>query len=236
MNDKLSGFLLVNKPVGISSFGVVYRVRKILKELTGEKYKVGHSGTLDPAASGLLILAIGKSTKKLNEFLRKDKTYDAEMTLGSISSTGDSEGEIKSISNKQPSETELKKVVNEFVGNISQTPPAYSAVKVNDQRAYKLARQNIPVVIEPRNVIIYSINILSYNYPVINLNCQVGSGTYIRSLVEDIGKSLQTGAYMSALTRTKIEKFSLENATSLDQITSQNIKSFLVNLDGNRTI
>jgi len=216
----MDGILLVDKPAGISSFGVVARVRGIIKAETGQKIKVGHTGTLDPMATGLLILVLGKYTKRAGEFSKLDKTYEAELTLGSTSTTGDREGQITKKSTRRPSLEEIQKVLNKFVGEISQVPPAYSAIKVAGQRAYKLARAGKEVVIEPRQVKIYSITDVSYKYPILHFTTEVSSGTYIRTLAEDIGEALGAGAYLSDLRRTKVGKFDIKDALLIDQLDS----------------
>lgn len=197
----MDGYRLVDKPVGISSFGVVAQVRRRLSQSAGRKVKVGHTGTLDPMATGLLILVIGSYTKRAGEFSKLDKVYEAELTLGATSTTGDREGEISPKSSQRPAKDEIMKVLSRFTGEIKQVPPAYSAVKVAGQRAYKLARAGKQVQIEPRAVQIYSINNVKYSYPQLSFSVHVSSGTYIRSLAEDIGRDLGTGAYLSALRR-----------------------------------
>ncbi len=154
--------MLVDKPTGISSFGVVARVRRIASEAAGKKVKVGHTGTLDPAATGLLVLVLGSYTKRAGEFSKLDKTYQVEINLGANSTTADSEGQIVQKSNHQPGPAEVEQVLNTFLGQISQIPPAFSAIKVGGQRAYKLARAGKEVKIEPRKVTIYSIKNVQY--------------------------------------------------------------------------
>lgn len=206
------GMWLVYKPTGISSFGVVARVRRI----TGIR-KVGHAGTLDPEAEGLMIILVGKDyTRKADSFLKLDKSYEVEATLGQTSTTGDREGELAQVSDKQPSEDEVREALRKFQGEIMQTPPVYSAIKVGGQRAYKLAREGKEVTIEPRKVTVASIELLNYSYPKLSFRADVSSGTYIRSLVEDIGVALGTGAYMSALTRTRVGDYNLGDALHLD--------------------
>ena len=214
----INGYLLVDKPTGISSFGVVAKVRWIIKEATGQKIKIGHTGTLDPAATGLLVLVLGKYTKRAGEFSKLDKTYEAELTLGSTSSTGDSEGEITKTSGQKPTKVALQAVLSQFEGQISQTPPIYSAIKVDGQRAYKMARKGLTPVIESRQITIHSIKLTEYSYPIVKLTTEVSSGTYIRTLAEDIGKELSTGAYMSALRRTKVGKMDIKEAILLGDI------------------
>ena len=212
--------LLIDKPAGITSFGVVARIRRIYREKTGiKKIKVGHTGTLDPFATGLLIVLVGKATKKSNDFLKLDKEYIAEIKLGETSTTGDPEGIVQKIySGPAPSEAEIKKVIQSFVGEIEQKVPAFSAVKIDGERAYKLARKGLPVETPTRKVHIYNIDILSYQFPALKIRAKVSSGTYIRTLGEDIGKALGTGAYLTALRRTKIASYNVKDAVALEQL------------------
>ena len=213
MEDQI---ILVDKPAGISSFGVVAKIRRELKDEFGHKIKVGHTGTLDPFATGLLILLSGKMTKKSNEFLKLDKAYEAELKLGFASTTGDPEGEITEINTSLvPSLSEIQTVLDSFMGKLTQTPPRFSAIKINGERAYKLARKGADFKIPSREVEIYQIEILDYTYPSLKIRCHVSSGTYIRTLAEDIGKKLGTGAYLTALRRTKIGNYSVENAKQI---------------------
>lgn len=245
--------ILIDKPEGMSSFGVVAKVRGKLKSELGHKVKVGHTGTLDPFATGLLILLSGKMTKKSGEFLKLDKEYIASLKLGYISTTGDIEGEIQSYSNERaqsylvsdtgrsrpslrgerpnsrqqppkcpqlnmiepPRLETIETTIESFVGKISQTVPKYSAVKINGQRAYKLARKGAEFETPTREVTIYNIEILKYEYPELVIRCEVSSGTYIRTLAEDIGKALGTGAYLTSLRRTKVGKYNVEDAVKL---------------------
>ena len=209
--------ILIDKPAGMSSFGVVARVRRRLRDELGKKIKVGHTGTLDPFATGLLIILAGKATKKSDEFLKKDKVYEATVKLGETSTTGDIEGEIKKVSDKVPTLDDIKKACDKLTGEIMQTVPAYSAVKINGERAYKLARKRKEVEMPTRKVTIYELEILDYTYPNLKIRTHVSSGTYIRTLGEDIGKLLGTGAYLTALRRTKIADFSVEAALKLDE-------------------
>ncbi len=321
MNNEI---LLIDKPAGMSSFGVVARVRRKLSEQAGfvmvkgkdgaerqkrKKVKVGHTGTLDPFATGLLIILTGKETKRANEFLKLDKEYIATIRLGAISTTGDIEGEIRpfmsneeqsyatissedrssrqpavagvarpafsvvtcesssdersrmtgfcvrnrhpsspatipqpvdkssslstgcgmvageddgwvvqkdSVHNWSPALADVKEVVQSFVGEIEQTVPAYSAVKINGQRAYKLAREGKEVEMPRRKVRIYEIEILHYEWPELEIRCKVSSGTYIRTLGEDIGKALGVGGYLTALRRTQVGKYRVEDAMTLE--------------------
>ena len=210
--------ILVDKPAGISSFGVVAKVRRGLRDEFGHKIKVGHTGTLDPFATGLLILLSGKMTKKSGEFLKLNKEYEATLKLGYVSSTGDPEGEIEQFADLRPEFKEVRNVLDSFIGTISQTVPKFSAVKINGERAYKLARKGKDFETPTRQVQIYGIEILRYEYPELVIRCQVSSGTYIRTLAEDIGKKLGTGAYLTALRRTKVGDFSVEDAQKLENM------------------
>lgn len=225
--------MLVDKPAGISSFGVVARVRRQLSEQAGtvevkgkdgivrtkrKKVKVGHTGTLDPFATGLLILLIGKGTKHANDFLKLDKEYLATIRLGATSTTGDPEGEITEHRvAKIPSLEEVERVVYGFVGEIQQRVPNFSAVKINGQRAYKLAREGKAVEMPVRTVMIYEIEILAYQWPELKIRCKVSSGTYVRTLGEDIGKALGVGGYLTALRRTQIDHYRVEDAVKVEK-------------------
>ena len=210
--------ILIDKPKNMTSFGVVARVRRVLSERAGKRVKVGHTGTLDPFATGLLIILAGKATKRSNEFLKLDKEYIAEIKLGEISTTGDPEGEISKTFNEGevPSRARVEEVLEKFKGEILQKVPAFSAVKINGERAYKLARKGKEFSTPERKVKIYEIEILDYSFPKLKIRTKVSSGTYIRTLGEDIGKELGTGAYLTELRRTKIDKYKVENAQKLD--------------------
>ncbi len=201
--------IFVDKPSGMSSFGAVARVRRILTQREGHKVKVGHTGTLDPFATGLLILLAGKATKKAPELTKKDKVYEATIRLGATSTTGDPEGEITETGAKLPTREEIEAVLPQFRGEIQQTPPAFSAIKVNGQRAYKLARAGKDVEIPSRTVTIYELEILDYDAPLLKIRTHVSSGTYIRTLAEDLGKALGCGAYCTELRRTKIADYDI---------------------------
>ena len=211
--------ILVDKPAGMTSFGVVARVRRVLSRREGKKIKVGHTGTLDPFATGLLILLAGKATKRSGEFLKLDKEYEAEIELGKTSTTGDPEGEIgESYEGGAISREEVEKAVQGFVCEIEQRVPVFSAVKINWRRAYDLARKGMEVEMPVRKVKIYRIEILEYEWPILKIKTEVSSGTYIRTLGEDIGKALGTGAYVRALRRTKIDKYRVEEAVTLEEL------------------
>lgn len=227
MNLTDDGILLIDKPAGWTSFDVVAKIRGARKaqfKATGitptkRQLRVGHAGTLDPFATGLLIILLGEATKRSDEFLKQDKTYEATIRLGQTSTTGDPEGELTDISNLVPSKEEIEAALQRFTGTITQTPPAYSAIKIGGQRAYKLARKGAEVHIPTRQVTIHFIDLIEYDYPDVRIRTQVSSGTYVRSLVDDIGKYLETGAFCSQLRRTRSGEALLEDAVQLTEIT-----------------
>lgn len=213
-----NGILLIDKPKGWTSHDVVAKVRNMLKKEADKKIKVGHTGTLDPLATGLMILVVGSYCKRASEFSSLDKTYEVTACLGQKSSTGDAEGEKENISDKQPTREEIENTLAGFIGEIEQTPPVYSAVKVDGKRAYKLAREGKEVKLEPRKVKIHSLKLKNYNYPEVKFNASVSTGTYIRSLAEDIGDKLDTGAHLTELRRTKVDKFSIKEAILITEV------------------
>lgn len=226
-----NNILLINKPAGWTSFDVVAKVRGKLRAAyqqadikpTKRQLKVGHAGTLDPFATGLLILLLGEATKQADTFLRYDKQYRAVVRLGQVSTTGDPEGVITSTgksaeANRIPTLAEIKDSLGHFKGDIMQAPPAFSALKVNGQRAYKLARQGKVVDLPKRQVTIYSIELIDYQYPDITIDTKVSSGTYIRSLAEDIGQHLGVGAYCYQLERAAIANYQLGDAKKIDEL------------------
>jgi tRNA pseudouridine55 synthase len=215
MND---GILLIDKPSDMTSFGVVARVRRVLSQRAGKKVKVGHTGTLDPFATGLMILVIGKECKNAGHYTKLDKVYEATFRLGQLSTTGDPEGEITNVSGRQPNLEEVKSILTRFTGEIEQRPPIFSAIKINGQRAYKLARNGEEVEIPLRLVTVHSLELLNYVYPNLTVRAHVSSGTYIRSLAVDIGAALATGAYCTDLRRLSISKWSVNDAEQLSDL------------------
>jgi tRNA pseudouridine55 synthase len=228
----MNEILLVDKPAGWTSFDVVAKIRGMIRaEYTarGEKptkrqLKVGHAGTLDPFATGLLIILLGEATKRADEFLKLDKTYEFTARLGEVSTTGDPEGEISAYrrqmtdDSEQPSVERVREVLKGFTGEISQVPPVYSAIKVDGKRAYAMARKGQEVKLEPRTVTIYSLELTSYTWSELRCTVKVSSGTYIRSLVADIGEALGTGAYCTQLRRTEVGNHTLTVAHPIDSL------------------
>ncbi len=208
------GLWLIDKPVGISSFGVVARLRRAT-----DTKKVGHAGTLDPLASGLMLLLVGREfTREAQSLLKRDKTYKLTITLGANSTTDDNEGEKEVISDRVPLDDEVQAVIQGLTGEIMQTPPVFSAIKVGGQRAYKLAREGKPPVMAARPTTIYVWRDVKYSYPTLSATVDVSSGTYIRSLAREMGERLNVGGYLTALRRTRIGEFDLADAQALDEV------------------
>ena len=207
--------ILIDKPTGMSSFGVVARVRRVLSTQAGKKVKVGHTGTLDPFASGLMILVTGAMCKRAGEYSKLDKVYEATVRLGWVSTTGDPEGELTDVSARQPTLQEVEAALGQFRGEITQTPPIFSAIKIGGKRAYQLARDGKEVEIPERTVTVYGLELVSYTYPDVILRAHVSSGTYIRSLAVDIGTALNVGAYCTQLRRTKVAEYDIGDAATL---------------------
>lgn len=211
----INGILVIDKPKGRSSHDMVYFTRR----LTGVK-RVGHTGTLDPDATGVLPVMIGKATKLSDLLLCDDKVYEVRLVYGKSTDTQDSSGTVIFESDINPAEEEIENVINEFIGDIEQIPPMYSAIKKNGQKLYDLARKGITIEREPREIKIHSIDIVDINtenkYVIMEVFCS--KGTYIRTLCDDIGKKLGTGAYMSELRRTKSGMFDISYAYTTEEI------------------
>jgi len=206
--------IAINKPKGPSSFKMISEIRK----LTGIK-KVGHAGTLDPLAEGVLVIAIGRdSTKQISQIVEKEKEYIAKIKLGWESSTDDEAGEKKRISSKKPSFRDIEKIIPNFIGNIAQVPPQFSAIKIKGNRAYKMARAGETVKFKKRFVEIKNIEVLSYKYPYLEIRVTTGPGAYIRALARDIGKKLSVGAYMAGLQRIRVGDYKIDDCIPLNKI------------------
>jgi tRNA pseudouridine55 synthase len=209
----MNGIIIVDKPIGKSSHDMVGFMRRLTRIR-----RIGHTGTLDPMATGVLPLCIGNATKAADMLTLADKCYVAELVLGKTTDTLDSEGEILSECEVNVSEDEIREAIMSFVGEIEQIPPMYSAIKQNGKKLYELARQGVEVERQPRRVTINSIEIekITKDSAVIRVSCS--KGTYIRTLCDDIGKKLGTGAYMSALRRVKTGCFTIDEAYTVDQL------------------
>lgn len=206
--------LLVDKPLSWTSFDVVNKIRKKL----GIK-KVGHAGTLDPLATGLLIICTGKKTREIEQYMGLDKTYTGSMILGAESPSGDLETEPVPVADPSKlQEDQIREAARAFTGEITQVPPAHSAVKVGGIPAYRLARKGKAVELKPRTVYIREFEITAINLPEVSFSVTCSKGTYIRSLVRDFGTHLKVGAYLSALRRTRIGDFRIEDARTIEAI------------------
>lgn len=229
------GLLLVDKPSGWTSFDVVGKIRSIIaKELNikPKKVKVGHGGTLDPAATGLLVLAIGSATRQISLFSKADKTYEVGATLGITSNTGDTEGDLTINDSVQPvTKQQLEASLARHTGEIEQRPHPFSAVKINGVRSYKLARLGKKVENEAKRVTVLSITLKRYDWPQFDFDTEVSSGTYIRTLVEDIGKDLGLGAYTTSLRRTKVGDFNIEDSLGIEDFVYKSITQRLLTID-----
>lgn len=208
--------LLIDKPLYWTSFDVIKKIRHLIRIK-----KVGHAGTLDPLATGLLIVCTGKFTKRINEYMAKEKEYTGTFTLGATTATYDAESEpVPNGSYENINIQNLEKIAETFTGNIMQVPPAHSAIKKNGKRAYTLARQGEEVQLEPRSIIIYSFLITQYETPIVHFKVTCSTGTYIRSLANDFGKALGCGAYLSSLRRTRIGEFNVNDAVAASWLSS----------------
>lgn len=224
----MNGVLIVNKPRGWTSHDVVSRVRRT----TGEK-KVGHAGTLDPLATGVLVLCIGKATRIIRYLESDDKEYDATMRLGIRTDTLDSEGRVVDETISPPPVLDaMLSVLAEFRGTILQRPPAFSAVKIKGIPSYRLARRGDLRVHESRMITIYDLEIISYDYPFVRLRVKCSKGTYIRSLCDDIGNRLGCGAHLASLTRIRSGRFSLDRAVPADMLDDKTaLQSLLISMN-----
>jgi tRNA pseudouridine55 synthase len=215
--------LLIDKPFEWTSFDVVKHLRAFIKRTYNlKKFKIGHAGTLDPLATGLLILCTGKMTKRIDEYQGMDKVYVGQMTLGATTPSYDKETEpdhFFPVDHLQPDD--LKNACLKFTGEIEQVPPVYSAIKIKGKRAYKYARKEQDVKIKARKVHIYEFELLNFTPPLLDFSVKCSKGTYIRSLVSDYGKSLDNGAYLSSLRRTKIGDYSVNDALSIDDFKAE---------------
>lgn len=207
------GLLLVDKPVGPTSHRVVQRVR----QGAGIR-KVGHAGTLDPRASGLLVLCLGSATRLSEYISTSSKSYEATVRFGLSTRTYDGDGEVISRSSQVPKQAEIEAALGDFLGPIQQVPPPFSAVKVAGQRAYDLARSGKDVELGPRTVTIHALRVLAFRPPDLLLEVECSAGTYVRSLAHDLGQVLGCGAFLAALRRTKAGPFHVNQAVSLDRL------------------
>ncbi|MFT5527997.1 MAG: tRNA pseudouridine55 synthase [Pirellulaceae bacterium] len=217
------GILAVNKPVGLTSRDCVNRVQRLIRP-----HKVGHAGTLDPLATGVLVLCIGRATRLVEFVQQQEKHYRGTFQLGQSSTTEDTQGELTVLSDPPiPSRDQLAAILPEFVGAIQQVPPIFSALKVKGRRSYKLAREGKEVQLQPRTIQIRHLQIVSYEYPTLVLDIKCGSGTYVRSLGRDVARRVGTEGVMSALVRTSIGDYSLDSTCQLADISLASLHSLM---------
>lgn len=219
----MNGIINVYKPIGITSFDVVRKIKKIAK-----MKKVGHTGTLDPLATGVLPICLGKATKAVDYIMSDHKLYRAELKLGIVTDTYDREGKILEENMVNVNADEVTDAIKSYIGEIDQIPPMYSALKVNGKKLYELARQGIEVERKARPITIYGIDIISMNLPHIVIDVKCSKGTYIRSLCYDIGKDLGCGALMWNLERIASGNFKKSQSVELDELTPENINDYLI--------
>lgn len=219
----MNGIFNINKPPGITS----HRVVEIIRKTIGTR-RAGHTGTLDPFATGVLIVPVGTATR-LSEYIRTaKKTYNAVLKLGEITDTYDRTGIKKKIRVKhEPSLNEIEKVLSQFIGEIEQIPPMFSAKKIGGKKLYEIARQEKEIKRHPQKVTILDIKMLDYQYPYLKIKVACSSGTYIRSLAFDIGKKLKCGAYLDKLQRTRVGNFTIKDSVMLKEFTPDNWKNYL---------
>lgn len=218
----MDGFLLINKPVGPTSHDMVDEVRRILKTK-----KVGHAGTLDPFASGLLIIGVGKATKELSKIQGLPKTYDGVMAFGTRSTTDDPEGIITESGLPLPRKEEVEAAFKKFIGEIDQVPPIYSAKKIGGKKLYEIARAGGTIEIPPVKVTVSRLILLEYAGGLARFETTVSSGTYIRALARDIGEVLGGGGYLKVLRRTTIGKYKLEDAVTTKSLKNNAVQPLL---------
>lgn len=212
--------LFIDKPLHWTSFRLVKVVRgKLRQKLKIKKLKVGHAGTLDPLATGVMVVCTGKKTKQIERLMAESKEYVAEIKLGATTPSFDLETEVD---NTFPFEHITKEMVQEclvnFIGEIEQVPPLFSAVKVEGKRAYEFARKDEQIELKPKRLVIHDIELLDYNLPTITIRVSCGKGTYIRALARDIGAYLQSGAHLTALTRTKSGEVTLTECLKVEEL------------------
>lgn len=220
----LFGLLNVNKPTGVTSRRVVDRVARIVRP-----FKVGHAGTLDPLASGVLVVCVGPATRLITLLLQQTKEYRARFVLGKRSDTDDVTGQVSDVSGAPAvAREQVQQYLQRFVGRIEQVPPQFSAVRVGGRRAYKLARQGREFEIQPKTVQVHHIDLVQFAYPEMELLIECGSGTYIRSIGRDVGELLGCGAVMSELVRTRVGRCRLDEAIELDELDRKTVVEVLL--------
>jgi tRNA pseudouridine55 synthase len=225
---QMNGILNLDKPANLSSARAVACVKRFLPRGT----KIGHAGTLDPFATGVLLLLVGRATKSCEALMDQPKQYDATVCFGATTATDDPESPRvawpkRNPNTPPPQQVEIDNILPLFTGQVLQQPPAFSALHVNGRRAYDLARQGITPVLAPRKVTIYGIEVLHYEWPELRLRIDCGRGTYIRALARDMGDALDVGGHLTQLRRTKVGKFGIHSAKSLNSISAEKLPQLL---------
>jgi tRNA pseudouridine55 synthase len=224
----LEGVINLDKPAGLTSARAVGRVKRLLPRGT----KIGHAGTLDPFATGVLLLLVGKATKSCERLMGQRKGYHAVVRFGARSATDDVEGPIEAVEGATPPEVEaMRAACARFVGAIEQRPPVFSAMKVGGRRAYKLARQGVAVEMKARTITVYGLELVEYAWPDARLRVECGRGTYIRAIARDLGEALGVGGYLTELRRTFIGRFAIGEAVTLERIAADGVEAHLKPVD-----
>lgn len=217
----MDGFLIIDKPTGLTSHDAVNFVRRKFK-----MKQVGHAGTLDPMATGILIILLGRWTKSFSQFVNFDKEYLVTVNLSAVTSTGDAEGKIlKEFDYSKVKLGDVQRVLKDFIGEINQVPPMVSAIKKGGKRLYEFAREGIELERKPRLILIKDIELLKFYPPSVDFKVTCSKGTYIRSLCEDIGKSLGCGGYETSLRRTRVGEFNINQAVPLEEVSGSHIRN-----------
>ena len=224
MDGALNGILVLDKPAGVSSAGVLNRAKRLIPRGT----KIGHAGTLDPFATGVLLALVGRATKSCERLMDQPKRYDATVRLGGTTATDDPESAEVPWPGAAPVDlAAVAAVIPRFVGRVMQRPPAFSAMKVAGRRAYDLARGGVEVVLPPRAVTVYGLAVLSYEWPLLRLRVDCGRGTYVRAIARDLGEVLDVGAHLTELRRTRVGPFDVAEAVRPDQLTPETVAAHL---------
>lgn len=218
-SEPLAGMIVVDKPVGVTSMDVVRRVRRAAGHRGRAHWvKAGHAGTLDPLASGVVLVCVGKATKAVSGLMNQGKVYEAGVDLSAFTATDDREGELEPVDvDAPPTEAAVREALQDFVGTIRQRPPAYSAIHVQGQRAYRMARRGETVDLPEREVRVDAIDLLRYDWPMLDLRIACGKGTYIRSIARDLGVRLGTGGHLASLRRTAVGPYIVDDAVTLER-------------------
>lgn len=220
------GFLILDKPLGLSSAAALNRAKWMLPRGT----KIGHAGTLDPLATGVLVAMVGRCTKLCERVMGQPKRYEATVTLGATSATDDAEGPITATERiaEPPTRADVERVLATFVGSIQQTPPAFSAMRIGGRRACDRVRDGQAVVMVPRTVRIDAIDLVGYEWPTLTVVIDCGRGTYVRSIARDVGASLGVGGYLSGLRRTRVGPFTIDRSATLEALAERGVEPFLL--------